>query len=360
MKSLRPLQSSKRQQKRGGFTLIELLVVISIIATLAALILPAVQQARAAARRTECQNNMKQLVTAITNLTASSNGFLPQLYGTYPLNADGSATINRSWVVELLPHLDQAAVKRSIDNYGDPTNSGVDFNWPSLKALQCPVDLNNLDSNGGLSYVANTGYIQVANWDAPPGMGHHAFHVDWNQDGNFDDQDKLISHSTGAFFRPYTSGSGQQDLKGISLDFIGSGDGQSNTILFCENIQGANWHQATNLWNLSFGLRVEIAAGGADFDIGTAPTLQYRNGAVLNTMDASDAGRAYQSLPNWDEIAAQGTRPRPASNHLGTGIYGFADGSAKQISDTVAIEVYADLLSPNGQRHGQIIRNLSY
>ena len=111
MKAFRPVQKKQRR----GFTLIELLVVISIIATLAALILPAVQNARAAARRAECQNNMKQLMTAVMNFASKKNGKLPALAENCRGSSMAAAHIYMSWCVQLLPELDNSAARREFD-----------------------------------------------------------------------------------------------------------------------------------------------------------------------------------------------------------------------------------------------------
>src|SRR5688572_17707501 len=95
--------------RRRGFTLIELLVVIAIIAILIALLLPAVQQAREAARRTQCKNNMKQLGLAFHNYHDSHKRF-PMSYVAFVTPANGSQDVDFNWgyMTMLLPFIDQA------------------------------------------------------------------------------------------------------------------------------------------------------------------------------------------------------------------------------------------------------------
>lgn len=93
--------------RRNGFTLIELLVVIAIIAVLIALLLPAVQQSREAARRASCQNNLKQLGLALHNYHDA--------YSCFPIGAAYQRGTGLSWMVGLLPFLDQAALFNKFD-----------------------------------------------------------------------------------------------------------------------------------------------------------------------------------------------------------------------------------------------------
>lgn len=358
MKSNRQLRTPKT---RAGFTLIELLVVISIIATLAALILPAVQNARAAARRVECTNRMKNIGLALQNYATKHNGRLPALYNTY-------GAYRRSWVCALLGDLDNAALLRSMEGYGGVT----DFDWPSLRIFQCPVDTNNDGAIGGLSYVANAGYIPAAVWDAgqatPLGVSlnanaamsgtstvngnptvsprtgsfvHDATAYNW--DTRTQNQDAQIAHATGAFWQPAAG-----DNFASSLDFIGNGDGQSNTVLVAENVQARNYHRADSLWDMAFGLRVVL---GTDVDVvsNATPPVHLALSAYTGVGP---------SIPGADETGPPGLRPRPSSFHQGLCIYLMADGGVKQIANNINLSVYARLLTPDGQRYGQSIDGL--
>ncbi|MEZ6132201.1 MAG: DUF1559 domain-containing protein [Planctomycetaceae bacterium] len=118
--------STSRVRRQRGFTLIELLVVIAIIAILIALLLPAVQQAREAARRTQCKNNLKQILLGLHNYhdvhTTFSQG--------QSINGQGRAASHccgGNWRVHLLPYVDQAPVYNQINwsgaySFGGSTN----------------------------------------------------------------------------------------------------------------------------------------------------------------------------------------------------------------------------------------------
>ena len=129
---------------RRGFTLIELLVVIAIIAVLVALLLPAVQQAREAARRTQCKNNLKQIGLALHNYLDTHKVFPP---GYVDRNGDPNVTPDLDqgpgwgWLSFLLPCMDQGNVYNQINfNQGVGLSSNVTISQKSLMIFRCPSD----------------------------------------------------------------------------------------------------------------------------------------------------------------------------------------------------------------------------
>ncbi len=136
--------SRRDYRRRGlGFTLVELLVVIAIIGILVALLLPAVQQAREAARRIQCSNNLKQLGLAVLSYESSSQSFPA---GSTSAGASIQGPYFSTWTLDILPHMEEQA----LYDLWDKTAAIGD--WRSVRNTQlretivtgflCPSDIN--------------------------------------------------------------------------------------------------------------------------------------------------------------------------------------------------------------------------
>jgi prepilin-type N-terminal cleavage/methylation domain-containing protein len=162
--------------RRRGFTLIELLVVIAIIAVLVAMLLPAVQQAREAARRSVCSNNLKQIGIALHNYHETNYVLPPGYIDNDPL-ADTQNRNLLGWGTFLLPYVDQGALFDKISASG-----AFDRSWPTVAAMTtasvanpvpyarvgvptflCPSDPNPLGAiNQKVSNFAKSNYTGVS------------------------------------------------------------------------------------------------------------------------------------------------------------------------------------------------------
>ncbi len=138
-----------------GFTLIELLVVIAIIAILTSLLLPAVQQAREAARRTQCRNHLKQFGLALHNYHDAFTVFPPG--GTYQTNLAGQAG-HWSTQARLLPYCDQASLHSLID-FSKGYSTQITVSRVRVPFFICPSEVNDR-MNGDhwpVNYAVNFG-----------------------------------------------------------------------------------------------------------------------------------------------------------------------------------------------------------
>jgi prepilin-type N-terminal cleavage/methylation domain-containing protein/prepilin-type processing-associated H-X9-DG protein len=172
-----------RKRSTYGFTLIELLVVITIIGILIALLLPAVQAAREAARRAQCVNNLKQLGLALHNYHDTFRQFPPgYLSKVGPGGTDDDQGPGWGWAARILPYLEQTNLFNEINwnkDITDPANASARVT--ELTALLCPSDGNGarrfkvdalgdttpdystpvIDSAGNAVSVAHSNYVGV-------------------------------------------------------------------------------------------------------------------------------------------------------------------------------------------------------
>ncbi|QDU60103.1 hypothetical protein Pan216_09400 [Planctomycetes bacterium Pan216] len=200
------------RRPRVGFTLVELLVVIAIIGVLVGLLLPAVQQAREAARRAQCTARMKQLGVALHNYH-DAHGVLPPGQFQDAGNTIGSTTAQKGkgrycWMQLLLPYIDQMALYDQVSPQFDGQTAS--WTWDGrekvVETLLCPSD------------------------PASPKVGGGVFQ------GNF-----LLSHGGGSF-RTSSSATNGHNLDGLfyvisSVRFADIEDGTANTLAGSEIIQ---------------------------------------------------------------------------------------------------------------------------
>jgi len=216
-------------RKRPGFTLVELLVVIAIIGILVALLLPAVQAAREAARRMQCTNNLKQISLGIHNYADT--------YKAFPLGNYGCCW--GTWLVSVLPFIEQGTLGEKYQGGGwtgayrpEPPRYGATVNLPVVRtqvaAYSCPSDsvTANASVNSGITfhnYVGNFGNTTDGR-DTPFGTNTAG------QPNVYAGAPFVGMNVPGASMLP-------QNVPPF-VKFADVFDGLSNTLLFSETVQG--------------------------------------------------------------------------------------------------------------------------
>lgn len=278
---------------RKAFTLVELLVVIAIIAMLASMLLPAVQGARAAARKTQCINNLHNLAIAAIRFEGEKNRY-PGYCNNQNASTDASGNYQpgtqTGWVFPMLPYLDRSDL---FNYYGTNGSSPGQPPVEHLKILVCPDDAESINNGVNFSYVCNS--------------------------GNLADDGNNLEASAGIFTRQF-KGSVNAIVK---INNSGSvSDGLATTLCLGENIDATNWNSPVE------------GCVGFTWQTGTSST-QRINQAAGTVTDCS--------------------LPRPSSYHAGGVIFAFCDGHVQFVSEDIAYTTYQQICTPRGKPFNQLM-----
>jgi prepilin-type N-terminal cleavage/methylation domain-containing protein/prepilin-type processing-associated H-X9-DG protein len=336
----------------SGFTLVELLVVIAIIGILVALLLPAIQAAREAARRAECTSKMKQFGLAIMNYESTQ--------GSFPLGSDVKSypAVDKGAHAELLPYFEQAG----LDNLYDPDevwhNQSETVCAASLDIFDCPStsddnpvylktvgDVIDIYNFGTSDYALSKGSLN--NWCVSNPFGKDKT----RRPGLFDDVTAL---KRGAF-----------DLNfGASMRQIS--DGTSNTFAVGEASGSPHWQ-------VCFGLGCTIAEPDSTGEIptavwgwimaqssgtivpkviGTSPyatTVESMNKSPVTAAHAHLSSFYYGLVRTQCRISEEHTVSNYRSDHPGGCNFTFADGSVHFLNDSIDMATYQSLSTISGE-----------
>jgi len=334
-------------RNRRGFTLVELLVVIAIIGILVGLLLPAVQAAREAARRMQCQNNLKQQGLALMNYESAYKQFPSALMGCARISGAAPQDDGAGWAVALLPFMEQTALYSRLEEgavalggkLGRPgiMRRAKGGTWPGSG----PLGPDTISGSGGSSTsltIVPGGDTLLPMYKCPSSALPAICPLTWTIPG----ATSVSTHHASQFSAGYATndykgagGSARGDFGVLHKLYEAKNrriaditDGTSNTIAITESTYVTGNGNPTNLAPTVFE-DWPIWFGGPNTD------------ESIRTNGRSSAPINAQTNPN--RMVAAINDDSAFSYHAGGAQFAFADGSVHFISQSVAMQTYSDL-----------------
>jgi prepilin-type N-terminal cleavage/methylation domain-containing protein len=364
--------SPRRAFVHKGFTLVELLVVIAIIGILIALLLPAVQAAREAARRTQCTNQLKQLGVACHNYHDAKKKLPPAVeIARPPANCDrnmvsafrtgtptGYAGYGPNWLIHLLPYMEQEGLydqhAASILNYMNPPPPavpGTDISWRAIRTarlsnLFCPTDTRETQMT---ACSHDGGNWERGNYAASAGPSWLHCTLDGRSSS---------SGATGS-----AAGGSLGGMFGVNwgaeLNQVATMDGTSNTIMLSEIRTGLNQFDRRGTWAMGLaGASITAANAGISpggdcnlpndateksDDIENCSQLRTALGVGNSGLGARRMGCSFDNGPNnWPNWQAQTRSLHPGGVNVCLG-----DASVRWVRNEVSQQLWQRMLGRN-------------
>jgi prepilin-type N-terminal cleavage/methylation domain-containing protein len=300
-------------KNRGGFTLVELLVVIAIIGTLVGLLLPAVQSAREAARRSACSNNSKQLGLSILNFE-SARRRLPAA------NVNGAATYvastaGFSWITQILPFIEETNLYTQMSsNSSRFATYGTTFATTSLPQLVCPSFAGDKSAaTGTLAGAAVTNYKAAASVGFTTGVPSAAAGL------------------AGVITAETYGTEATAPKTGITLAQITDGTSKTFAIAETREVGNAGWINGTHSWVTASNTTATGAANTA------GPT-----GVVVAVRDNQ------ATTGSFGGYGGAGTYGASSNHQAGITMHTYADGHVGAVTPEIQDTLYGSLFSRAG------------